>query len=67
MSKRGVKYLLEHEHLKLFSPHPELQNVAADMFGMEAALFVPTGTMSNLIAGKIYNVTINLIFTVSFR
>ncbi|XP_034564621.1 probable low-specificity L-threonine aldolase 2 [Notolabrus celidotus] len=28
----------------------ELQNIAADMFGMEAALFVPTGTMSNLIA-----------------
>uniref|UniRef100_A0A3Q0QW17 Threonine aldolase 1 n=1 Tax=Amphilophus citrinellus TaxID=61819 RepID=A0A3Q0QW17_AMPCI len=28
----------------------ELQEVAADMFGMEAALFVPSGTMSNLIA-----------------
>ncbi|KAI5623341.1 threonine aldolase 1 isoform X2 [Silurus asotus] len=28
----------------------ELQEVAANMFGMEAALFVPTGTMSNLIA-----------------
>lgn len=34
----------------------ELQKVAADMFCMEAALFVPTGTMSNLIAGKLYNV-----------
>ncbi|XP_076855601.1 threonine aldolase 1 [Brachyhypopomus gauderio] len=28
----------------------ELQKIAADIFGMEAALFVPTGTMSNLIA-----------------
>ncbi|XP_073691273.1 uncharacterized protein [Garra rufa] len=28
----------------------ELQKFAADMFGMEAALYVPTGTMSNLIA-----------------
>lgn len=41
---------------------PELQKVVADLFGMEAALFVPTGTMSNLIAGKIYNVKINHIF-----
>lgn len=64
LRKRGVKFLLEHKHLKLFPPpHPELQNVAADMFGMEAALFVPTGTMSNLIAGKIYNVKINLSFS----
>jgi len=31
----------------------ELQKIAADMFGMEAALYVPTGTMSNLIAGEI--------------
>lgn len=30
----------------------ELQKQAADLFGMEAALFCPTGTMSNLIAGK---------------
>lgn len=28
----------------------ELQKIAADMFGMEEALYVPTGTMSNLIA-----------------
>ncbi|XP_026207363.1 threonine aldolase 1 [Anabas testudineus] len=28
----------------------DLQKIAADMFGMEAALFVPSGTMSNLIA-----------------
>ncbi|MCI4384372.1 hypothetical protein PGIGA_G00037950 [Pangasianodon gigas] len=32
----------------------ELQTVAADMFGMEAALFVPTGTMSNLIAVMVH-------------
>ncbi|XP_034564620.1 probable low-specificity L-threonine aldolase 2 [Notolabrus celidotus] len=32
----------------------ELQNIAADMFGMEAALFVPTGTMSNLIAVMVH-------------
>ncbi|XP_029954823.1 threonine aldolase 1 [Salarias fasciatus] len=32
----------------------ELQKVAADMFGMEAALFVPTGTMSNLIAVMVH-------------
>ncbi len=31
----------------------ELQRIAADMFQMEAALFVPTGTMSNLIAGEL--------------
>lgn len=31
----------------------ELQRQAADMFGMEAALFVPSGTMSNLIAGNV--------------
>ncbi|CAN9509018.1 unnamed protein product [Ophioblennius macclurei] len=32
----------------------ELQKVAADMFGMEAALFVPSGTMSNLIAVMVH-------------
>ncbi|KAG7227717.1 hypothetical protein INR49_029479 [Caranx melampygus] len=33
---------------------PELQKIAADMFEMEAALFVPTGTMSNLIAVMVH-------------
>ena len=28
-----------------------LQKNVADMFGKEAALFVPTGTMGNLISG----------------
>ncbi|KAF3704241.1 putative protein R102.4 [Channa argus] len=32
----------------------ELQKIAADMFGMEGALFVPTGTMSNLIAVMVH-------------
>ncbi|XP_035469390.2 probable low-specificity L-threonine aldolase 2 [Scophthalmus maximus] len=32
----------------------ELQEMAADMFGMEAALFVPTGTMGNLIAVMVH-------------
>ncbi|XP_071763958.2 threonine aldolase 1 [Centroberyx gerrardi] len=32
----------------------ELQKMAADMFGMEAALFVPSGTMSNLIAVMVH-------------
>ncbi|XP_047465052.1 threonine aldolase 1 isoform X2 [Mugil cephalus] len=32
----------------------ELQKFAADMFGMEAALFVPSGTMSNLIAVMVH-------------
>lgn len=32
----------------------ELQRIAAEMFGMEAALFVPTGTMSNLIAVMVH-------------
>ncbi|XP_051531029.1 uncharacterized protein LOC127427450 [Myxocyprinus asiaticus] len=32
----------------------ELQKIAADMFAMEAALFVPTGTMSNLIAVMVH-------------
>ncbi len=31
----------------------DLQKRAADMFGMEATLYVPTATMSNLIAGEI--------------
>jgi len=31
----------------------ELQQIAADMFRMEAALFVPSGTMGNLIAGEL--------------
>jgi len=32
----------------------ELQNLAADMFGMEAALFCPSGTMTNQIAIKLH-------------
>ena len=32
-------------------PHLELERTVADMFGKEAALFVPSGTMSNLIGG----------------
>ncbi|XP_051770970.1 threonine aldolase 1 [Ctenopharyngodon idella] len=32
----------------------ELQKIAADMFGMEAALYVPTGTMGNLIAVMVH-------------
>lgn len=32
----------------------ELQQIAADMFQMEAALFVPSGTMSNLIAVMVH-------------
>ncbi|KAM9774179.1 threonine aldolase 1 [Syngnathus typhle] len=32
----------------------ELQTIAANMFGMEAALFVPSGTMSNLIAVMVH-------------
>ncbi|KAJ8254142.1 hypothetical protein COCON_G00207540 [Conger conger] len=32
----------------------ELQRRAADIFGMEAALFVPSGTMSNLIAVMVH-------------
>ncbi|XP_029932986.1 threonine aldolase 1 [Myripristis murdjan] len=32
----------------------ELQKMAADMFGMEAALFVPSGTMGNLIAVMVH-------------
>nr|XP_043870245.1 probable low-specificity L-threonine aldolase 2 [Solea senegalensis] len=32
----------------------ELQQIAADMFGMEAALFLPTGTMGNLIAAMVH-------------
>ena len=31
----------------------ELQEFAADMFQMEAALFVPSLTMANLIAGEL--------------
>ncbi|KAL7856891.1 hypothetical protein SRHO_G00157900 [Serrasalmus rhombeus] len=32
----------------------ELQTMAADIFGMEAALFIPSGTMSNLIAVMVH-------------
>ncbi|XP_020787350.2 LOW QUALITY PROTEIN: uncharacterized protein LOC110166451 [Boleophthalmus pectinirostris] len=32
----------------------ELQKLAAEMFGMEAALYVPSGTMSNLIAVMVH-------------
>lgn len=32
----------------------ELQKITADMFGMEAALFVPSGTMGNLIAVMVH-------------
>ena len=32
---------------------PELQERCAKLFGMEATLFVPTGTMGNLISSKI--------------
>ncbi|XP_030195201.1 threonine aldolase 1 [Gadus morhua] len=32
----------------------ELQEMAAEMFGMEAALFVPSGTMGNLIAVMVH-------------
>uniref|UniRef100_A0A1A8CNI5 Threonine aldolase 1 n=1 Tax=Nothobranchius kadleci TaxID=1051664 RepID=A0A1A8CNI5_NOTKA len=32
----------------------DLQKIAADMFGMEAALFVPSGTMGNLIAVMVH-------------
>lgn len=32
----------------------ELQKIAAEMFGMEAALYVPSGTMSNLIAVMVH-------------
>ncbi|XP_022045584.2 threonine aldolase 1 [Acanthochromis polyacanthus] len=32
----------------------ELQKIAADMFGMEAALFVPSGSMGNLIAVMVH-------------
>ncbi|XP_047233181.1 threonine aldolase 1 [Girardinichthys multiradiatus] len=32
----------------------ELQKIAAEMFGMEASLFVPSGTMSNLIAVMVH-------------
>ncbi|XP_043110128.1 threonine aldolase 1 [Puntigrus tetrazona] len=32
----------------------DLQKIAADMFGMEAALYVPSGTMSNLIAVMVH-------------
>lgn len=30
----------------------ELENKSAKLFGMEAALFVPSGTMANLLAGE---------------
>lgn len=33
-------------------PPTELQKIAAEMFGMETTLYVPSGTMSNLIAGE---------------
>ncbi|XP_073670497.1 uncharacterized protein [Paramisgurnus dabryanus] len=52
------KAMAETEHGDdVFAEDPtvnELQKEAADMFGMEAALFVPTGTMGNLIAAMVH-------------
>ena len=39
----------------------ELQRYAADLFGMEAALFCPSGTMTNQIAIKIISVPIPIL------
>lgn len=38
--------------------HSELQTRCAELFGKEKALFVPTGTMGNLLSGNfVYQVT----------
>lgn len=40
----------------------KLEEKAAEMLGMEAALFVPSGTMGNLIASELHNNTSSFIF-----
>lgn len=41
----------------LFNGFSELQIKAAKLVGKEDALFVPTGTMANLIASKYFVIT----------
>ncbi|XP_066522217.1 uncharacterized protein [Hoplias malabaricus] len=56
---RAMRTAISHAQVgdDVFGEDPtvnELQKLAADIFGMEAALFVPTGTMSNLIAVMVH-------------
>ncbi|XP_066519236.1 uncharacterized protein [Hoplias malabaricus] len=55
----AMRSAMSHAHVDgdVFGEDPtvdKLQKLAADIFGMEAALFVPTGTMSNLIAVMVH-------------
>ena len=50
--------------------HSELQTRCAELFGKEKALFVPTGTMGNLLSGNfVYQVTYvnNLLYCPGFK
>ncbi|XP_030256333.1 probable low-specificity L-threonine aldolase 2 isoform X1 [Sparus aurata] len=50
MRKAMAEAEVEYDLMGEDSTATELEELAADMFQMEAALFVPTGTMANLIA-----------------
>ena len=49
--KRKFKKLMHYNNIVCCDFFPELQNYMAELFGKEAALFVPSGTMGNLICG----------------
>lgn len=54
MRQAMVKAVLEDDMMRGEEAVNELENITADMFQMEAALFVPTGTMGNLIAVMVH-------------
>ena len=49
---RLLKFEYTDKTCKKFLYITELQNHMAELFGKEAALFVPSGTMGNLISGR---------------
>ncbi|XP_075950126.1 uncharacterized protein LOC142952029 [Anarhichas minor] len=54
MRQAMVKAVFEDDLTRGQDTVDELENITADMFQMEAALFVPTGTMGNLIAVMVH-------------
>ncbi|XP_054455507.1 uncharacterized protein LOC129091835 [Anoplopoma fimbria] len=54
MRKAMVKAVLEDDLMRGDMAVEELEKITADMFQMEAALFVPSGTMGNLIAVMVH-------------
>lgn len=57
---QGFHLLTDHHHQMFCFACIALQNRIAKLFDKEAALFVPTGTMGNLISGQ-YQCFINFV------